>query len=74
MSLKTLKRLISSSKNEESVEVPEVGFKILYCEEKMQLIVRVIGARHLPTSYGNNKPNGYVMKVDNLHEIGTMRY
>lgn len=42
---------------------PEVGFKILYCEEKKQLVVKVIGARHLPTLYGTTRPQGYLIKI-----------
>lgn len=53
---------LSGGNSSDQIE-PEIGFKCLYCEEKKQLIVRVIGARHLPTLYGNTRPHGYLIKV-----------
>ncbi|KAK9739846.1 C2 domain [Popillia japonica] len=42
---------------------PEVGFKLTYFEQTKQLVVKVIGARHLPSIYGTQKPEGYLIKV-----------
>ncbi|GJQ70534.1 hypothetical protein Trydic_g22937 [Trypoxylus dichotomus] len=42
---------------------PEVGFKLTYFEQTKQLVVKVIGARHLPSTYGTQKPEGYLIKV-----------
>lgn len=42
---------------------PEVGFKLTYFEQTKQLVVKVIGARHLPSTYGSLKPEGYLIKV-----------
>lgn len=42
---------------------PQIGFKVSFCEITKELKVKVIGARQLPTSYGNIKPTGYLVKV-----------
>lgn len=42
---------------------PEVGFKIAYSQVEQQLKVKIISARHLPHYYGNNKAQGFLIKV-----------
>lgn len=42
---------------------PELGFKVSYDGAKSELKVKVIGARQLPTDYGNCTPRGYLVKV-----------
>ncbi|KAJ8977425.1 hypothetical protein NQ317_009678 [Molorchus minor] len=42
---------------------PQIGFKVSFCEVTKELKVKVIGARQLPTDYGNIKPRGYLVKV-----------
>lgn len=42
---------------------PEVGFKVLFCEERKELTVKVIGVKQLPASLGSFKPIGYAVKV-----------
>ncbi|KAF5273573.1 hypothetical protein FQR65_LT04571 [Abscondita terminalis] len=67
INIKKLKKLIPSKSSDvgnASDEVnPQVGFKIAYNDDTKQLKVRVIGARHLPSLYGNSKPEGYLIKV-----------
>ncbi|XP_072383640.1 uncharacterized protein [Diabrotica undecimpunctata] len=43
--------------------VPQIGFRISFCESTKELKVKVIGARQLPTDYGSVKPQGYLVKV-----------
>lgn len=42
---------------------PQLGFKILYYQERKSVGVRVIAARNLPTTIGSVKPKGYLVKV-----------
>lgn len=53
---------LESAANKSDLQ-PEVGFKLTYFEQTKQLVVKVIGARHLPSTYGNQKPEGYLIKV-----------
>nr|CAH7721654.1 unnamed protein product [Callosobruchus chinensis] len=43
--------------------VPQIGFRISYCESSQELSIKVIGARQLPTDYAGIKPSGYLVKV-----------
>lgn len=65
----TLKRYfrktIESDENGECDRIsnPQLGFKVSYDADKCELRAKVIGARQLPTEYGNCKPRGYLVKV-----------
>ncbi|XP_022909960.1 uncharacterized protein [Onthophagus taurus] len=67
MDINKLKRFFSAPSSEETGEVgnaqPEIGFKLTYFERTQQLVVKVIGARNLPKTYGTLKPEGYLIKV-----------
>lgn len=42
---------------------PQVGFKVMFCEERNEITVRVIGTKDLPATFGHFKPTGYAVKV-----------
>ncbi|KAL3281298.1 hypothetical protein HHI36_004510 [Cryptolaemus montrouzieri] len=42
---------------------PQVGFKLVFNSNTGEMVVKVLGAKQLPTSYGITKPQGYLMKV-----------
>lgn len=42
---------------------PQIGFKVTFVEKLKRIVVKVIGARYLPTDYGTCKAKGYVIKV-----------
>ncbi|XP_018318903.1 uncharacterized protein LOC108732533 [Agrilus planipennis] len=68
LSLDTIKNFLVSRnlvQSGSSIEdpKPELGFKLSHNEHTKQLKVKVIGARHLPTSYGSIRPEGYLVKV-----------
>lgn len=48
---------------------PEIGFKIAYSPNEKQLKVKLISARNLPSSYGNNKARGFLTKVTNFNDF-----
>lgn len=68
MSIKKFKDFINSinNGNDTGESKAEVGFKILFSEENYQLIIKIIGARNLPSSFGNIKTQGYVVKVNKI--------
>lgn len=43
--------------------MPQIGFRISFCENNKELKVKVIGARLLPTDYGSVRPRGYLVKI-----------
>ncbi|XP_023024428.1 uncharacterized protein [Leptinotarsa decemlineata] len=49
--------------SEKPASVPQIGFRVSFCENAKQFKVKVIGARQLPTDYGSVKPRGYLVKV-----------
>ncbi|CAH1105845.1 unnamed protein product [Psylliodes chrysocephalus] len=59
------KTLLSTSTTEDVSRsgVPQLGFRVSFCESSKELKVKVIGARQLPTDYGSVRPRGYLVKV-----------
>ncbi|XP_017778767.1 PREDICTED: uncharacterized protein LOC108564278 [Nicrophorus vespilloides] len=63
--LKRVKSLLlpkSSPTSDDDLQ-PEIGFKITHNDANNELIVKVLSARNLPSSFGNIKPQGYLIKV-----------
>lgn len=67
LKLEKLRNFFSTNQIDSAANIsdlqPEVGFKLTYFEQTKQLVVKVIGARHLPSIYGTQKPEGYLIKV-----------
>ncbi|KAI4465367.1 c2 domain [Holotrichia oblita] len=67
LKLEKLRNFFSTSQIDSASNISdlqaEVGFKLTYFEQTKQLVVKVIGARHLPSIYGTQKPEGYLIKV-----------
>lgn len=64
----TLKAYFKKKESEDVHEqtLPQLGFKVSFCESSKQLKVKVIGARQLPTEFGSGKARGYLIKVSNI--------
>lgn len=62
------RRTIESDENSDCDRTsgPQLGFKVSFDEEKYEIRAKVIGARQLPTDYGNCQPRGYLIKVRNI--------
>ncbi|KAK9870630.1 hypothetical protein WA026_008192 [Henosepilachna vigintioctopunctata] len=60
-----LKNFLSSKTKNEVYgdQEPQIGFQVNYNTLFGEISVKVLGAKQLPTSYGNTKPQGYLMKV-----------
>lgn len=63
--LKTYFKAKTDSENVCEKVVPQLGFKVSFCETSNELQAKVIGARQLPTEFGTGKPRGYTVKVIN---------
>lgn len=63
-SLKKLRRILPL-KNAYSRhdDMPSIGFRLKYCEKNRKVYVHIIGAKNLPSVYGNSKAKGYFIKL-----------